>query len=133
MNFKLIELNSFNDKSSTLVAIEKGINCPFEIKRSFYIFNVPQGISRGNHANINSEFLFIALQGQCKIKIDDSQSKQEFILNNPKQALYINKMIWKEMFEFSSDCILLVFTNTYYDKKEYIYDYEEFLRSVSDT
>ncbi|AJD03764.1 dTDP-6-deoxy-3,4-keto-hexulose isomerase [Campylobacter lari CCUG 22395] len=128
MTFKLIDLEYFNDKKSTLIACEKNINCPFEVKRIFYIFDVPKNTVRGNHANINSQFLFIALKGECKIKIDDGNKQNIFLLNNPKQGLFLDKMLWKQMYDFSKDCILLVLANTYYDKNEYIYNYDEFLK-----
>ncbi|EAH6868995.1 WxcM-like domain-containing protein [Campylobacter lari] len=128
MDYKLINLNYFDDKKSTLIACEKNINCPFEIKRIFYIFDVPKNTIRGDHANLNSQFFFIALKGECKIKIDDGNKKEIFLLNNPKQGLFLDKMLWKQMYDFSKDCILLVLANTCYDKNEYIYNYDEFCK-----
>ncbi|EIX1387513.1 WxcM-like domain-containing protein [Campylobacter coli] len=133
INCKLINLKYFDDKNSTLIAIEKQVNCPFEIKRIFYIFDVPKNTTRGEHANLNSEFFFIVLKGECKIKIDNGKEQKNFILNNPKQGLYIDKMLWKQMYDFSKDCILLVLSNTLYDANEYIRDYNEFLKAVDDT
>ncbi|EAI3719874.1 WxcM-like domain-containing protein [Campylobacter coli] len=133
INCKLINLKYFDDKNSTLIAIEKQVNCPFEIKRIFYIFDVPKNTIRGEHANLNSEFFFIGLKGECKIKIDNGKEQKNFILNNPKQGLYIDKMLWKQMYDFSKDCILLVLSNTLYDANEYIRDYNEFLKAVDDT
>ncbi|EAC1339064.1 WxcM-like domain-containing protein [Campylobacter coli] len=133
INCKLINLKYFDDKNSTLIAIEKQVNCPFEIKRIFYIFDVPKNTIRGEHANLNSEFFFIVLKGECKIKIDNGKEQKKFILNNPKQGLYIDKMLWKQMYDFSKDCILLVLSNTLYDANEYIRDYNEFLKAVDDT
>ncbi|EAH8787468.1 WxcM-like domain-containing protein [Campylobacter jejuni] len=132
INCKLINLKYFDDKNSTLIAIEKQVNCPFEVKRIFYIFDVPKNTIRGEHANLNSEFLFIALKGECKIKIDNGKEQKNFILNNPKQGLYMDKMLWKQMYDFSKDCILLVLSNTLYDTNEYIRDYNEFLKAVDD-
>lgn len=133
INCKLINLKYFDDKNSTLIAIEKQVNCPFEVKRIFYIFDVPKNTIRGEHANLNSEFFFIALKGECKIKIDNGKEQKNFILNNPKQGLYMDKMLWKQMYDFSKDCILLVLSNTLYDANEYIRDYNEFLKAVDDT
>ena len=133
INCKLINLKYFDDKNSTLIAIEKQVNCPFEIQRIFYIFDVPKNTIRGEHANLNSEFFFIVLKGDCKIKIDNGKEQKNFILNNPKQGLYIDKMLWKQMYDFSKDCILLVLSNTLYDANEYIRDYNEFLKAVDDT
>ncbi|EAJ0863674.1 WxcM-like domain-containing protein, partial [Campylobacter coli] len=97
------------------------------------IFDVPKNTIRGEHANLNSEFFFIVLKGECKIKIDNGKEQKNFILNNPKQGLYIDKMLWKQMYDFSKDCILLVLSNTLYDANEYIRDYNEFLKAVDDT
>lgn len=132
INCKLINLKYFDDKNSTLIAIEKQVNCPFEVKRIFYIFDIPKNTIRGEHANLNSEFFFIALKGECKIKIDNGKEQKNFILNNPKQGLYMDKMLWKQMYDFSKDCILLVLSNTLYDTNEYIRDYNEFLKAVDD-
>ncbi|MEE3705557.1 FdtA/QdtA family cupin domain-containing protein [Campylobacter sp. CX2-8023-23] len=125
---KLINFKYFDDKSSTLVALENQANSPFDIKRVFYIFNVPNGVERGNHANKNSKFLFIALSGSCKIMLDNSFTQTEFTLKDPKQGLYLDKMIWKKMYDFSPDCVLLVLSDCYYDKNEYIDNYDEYCK-----
>ncbi|TLD82035.1 WxcM-like domain-containing protein [Helicobacter sp. MIT 05-5293] len=126
MNYKLINFDFFNDKDSVLVALQKDANCPFEIKRVFYIFDVPQNGIRGNHANRDSAFLLVALNGSCKIKVDDATTQETFTLNNPRQGLYLGKMLWKQMYDFSKDCVLLVLSDCYYNKQEYINDYDEF-------
>lgn len=127
MKCEVINLDTYNDKNSSLVVVESFKKCPFDIKRIFYIFDVPKGEIRGQHANLNSQFFFIALNGSCEIKIDDGK-KQEFVkLERANEGLFLDKMLWKEMFNFSKDCILLVLSNTYYDKNEYVYDYEKYL------
>lgn len=123
---QLIDFQYFGDKDSILVALQNGSNCPFDIKRVFYIFNVPNDVVRGNHANRDSRFLFIVLKGQCKIRVDNGEMQKEIVLNTPKQGLYLDKMVWKQMYDFSSDCVLLVLSDTYYNKDEYIYDYDEY-------
>lgn len=128
MDYQLINFNFFNDKDSVLVALQNNVNCPFEIKRVFYIFDVPSNGVRGNHANRDSAFLFIALSGSCKIKVDDAKTQETFTLNNPKQGLYLGKMLWKQMYDFSKDCVLLVLSNCYYNQQEYINHYDEFLQ-----
>ncbi|TQR33745.1 WxcM-like domain-containing protein [Campylobacter sp. MIT 99-7217] len=126
MNYKIIDLKSNESENALLIACEKNQNCPFEIKRIFYIYNTNNECIRGNHANKNSQFLFIMMNGSCKIKIDDGKSTEIINLKEKHKALYIDKMIWKQMYDFSKDAILLVLTNTHYDKNEYIKDYEEF-------
>ncbi len=120
--YKIINFKSFDTKNSNLVALQKDSNCPFEIKRVFYIFGVSENVVRGKHANKNSQFLLIALSGSCKIKVRYFQSEEIFCLDSPKKGLFLGKMLWKEMFDFSKDCILLVLSDCYYDKDEYIYD-----------
>lgn len=128
MNYKLIDLKVNGDERGHLVSFQGGVNCPFEIKRAFYIFDTKSTMARGCHANRNSEFLLILINGSCKVKIDDGNGNVEHVLiNNPHQALYLDKMLWKEMYEFSYNAVLLVLTNTYYDETEYIRDYNDFL------
>lgn len=128
--YRMIEFDSFGDKDSVLVALQRHSNCPFEIKRVFYILNVPQGVARGNHANRESRFLLIALKGSCKVCVDDGFRNVEFILDSAKRGLFLDKMLWKSMYDFSEDCVLLVVSDKYYCKDEYIYDYDEYVKSV---
>ena len=131
MKYEIIDFNVFLDKDSALVPFQNNANCPFEIKRVFYIFDVNPNAIRGRHANRDSEFLFVALNGSCKIKIDNGKIQETLILNNPKQGLYVGKMLWKEMFDFSKGCVLLVMSNTPYNKGEYINDYMMYAHKVS--
>lgn len=131
MNYKLIDMRVFGDERGHLISLEKGNNCPFEVKRAFYIFDTKPGIARGAHANRNSEFMLIPISGSCKVRIDDGVSSEIVRLSDPHQALYLDKMLWKEMFDFSYNAILLVLTNTLYDEKEYIRDYNEYSRAVT--
>lgn len=125
-DFKIINFERFISKGGELIACEFGKNCPFEIKRAFYIFNMDSANTRGTHANKESSFLFIALNGSLKIKIDDGIKSKIFKLDSPRFGLFLNKMMWKEMFEFSHDCVLLVLCDKKYNKNEYINDYEMF-------
>ena len=129
--YQLIDFKYFGDKSSTLVALENQANCPFDIKRAFYIFDTKPGVARGAHANRNSEFCLIAINGSCKVKIDDGKTQEIVKLNDPKTALYLDKMLWKEMYDFSYNAMLLVLTNTLYDESEYIRNYDEWLKEVN--
>ena len=133
MNYKLINMKVFGDERGHLISFQKDNNCPFDIKRSFYIFDTKPGVVRGSHANKHSQFLLIAINGSCKIKIDNGHGKNEnIILNDPHKALWIDKMIWKEMYDFSYNAILLVLTNTLYDENEYIRNYEEYKNIIQE-
>lgn len=130
-NFKLIDLIVHGDERGKLVALEKNVNCPFEIKRAFYIYATDKSVkARGCHANKNSEFLFVALSGSCKVIVDDGNERREFVLDNPETALWMNKMTWKEMTDFSDNAVLLVLSSEKYDINEYIRDYNEFLKGI---
>lgn len=131
MNYKLIDTKVFGDNTGHLISFEKGSNCPFDVKRTFYIFDTVPGKVRGQHANRKSEFLLIAISGSCKVKVDDGKKQEIVELNTPHQALYLDKMIWKDMYDFSYNAILLVLASTNYDEKEYIRNYDDFLKEVN--
>lgn len=125
-----IQFTCLGDKKGYLIAIEENEDIPFDIKRVFYIFDVDDEEMRGRHANRKSEFVMVALHGNCKVRVDDGKQKAVFTLSNPNEGLYLSKMVWKEMFEFSKDAVLLVLSNEKYDSEEYIRDYEEFVEEV---
>lgn len=131
MNLKekcpIIQFDDLGDERGKLVVIEGGIKIPFEIKRVFYIYGSDATVVRGQHANIHSEFVLINVAGSSKVRITDG--KEEFIveLNKPMMGVYIPKMIWKDMYDFSPDSVLLVLASTHYDGSEYIRHYEDYL------
>ena len=127
MNYKEYILKDFGDERGALIPLEGGNNVPFEIKRTFYIYNTKPSAPRGAHANRNSEFLMVVLSGSCKVMITDGTNKEIIELNRPNQALYIDKMLWKEMYDFSYNAILLVLSNEKYNENEYIRNYDEYL------
>jgi dTDP-4-dehydrorhamnose 3,5-epimerase-like enzyme len=128
---KVLEFTDFGDERGKLVVVEGGQSIPFEIKRVFYMYGSDASVIRGQHANKESEFVLINVAGQSKVRITDG--KEEFVieLNKPMMGVYIPKMIWKDMYDFSSDSVLLVLANTHYDGTEYIRDYNEYLRIVN--
>ena len=130
MNYKLFDVKLYGDENGRLVSIQQNSNCNFDIKRVFYIFDTKPGIVRGAHANKKSEFLMIAINGSCKVRIDDGKKSEIVELNSPHKALYLDKMLWKEMYDFSYNAILLVCSNTVFDEKEYIRDYQRYLEAV---
>lgn len=130
--YSLIQLNSYVDPRGGLIAFEQGKNCPFDVKRCFYIYDTKGSDTiRGAHANKKSKFLLVVVSGSCRVKIDTGTEQDEVLLNDPNVALYLDKMIWKEMFEFSYNAVLMVLSNELYDENEYIRDYEEFKKIMS--
>jgi hypothetical protein len=105
--------------------------CNFVAKRIFYIYDIDPSMNRGNHANINTTMCFVVLKGHCKIFIDDGQNGQTFVLDNCEKLLICSPMTWKEMRDFSSDCILMVICDTYFDANDYINDYSIFKETCS--
>lgn len=126
----IFKFNDLGDERGKLVVIEGERDIPFEIKRIFYIYDSDDTVIRGQHANRESEFVLINVAGQSKVRITDG--REEFVVNldRPMMGVYIPKMIWKDMYDFSSDSVLLVLASTHYDGKEYIRDYEEYLKEV---
>lgn len=127
---KIIEFKDFGDERGKLVVIEGQRDIPFEIKRVFYIYGSDDEVVRGQHANRESEFILINVSGQSKVYIDDG--KENFIveLNKPMMGVYIPKMVWKNMYDFSADSVLLVLASTHYDGSEYIRNYDDYLKEV---
>ena len=124
---KVLSFADLGDERGKLVVIEGGMAVPFDIQRVFYIYGSDETVVRGQHANRESEFVLINVAGTSKVRITDG--KEEFIveLKKPRMGVYIPKMIWKDMYDFSSDSVLLVLASTHYDGKEYIRDYDEYL------
>lgn len=128
MDIKLIDLQTHGDDRGSLVAIEEQVNIPFTIKRVYYIFDTLEGVRRGFHAHKDLKQIAIVLKGSCKFMLDDGKERTEILLNNPAQGLSIESMIWREMFDFSADCILMVLANKLYDESDYIRDYNQFIK-----
>lgn len=125
---RVIEFSDLGDERGKLVVIEGGDAIPFDIQRVFYIYGSDDTVVRGRHANKKSEFVLINVAGKSKVKITDGTEEIIVELNRPLMGVYIPKMIWKEMYDFSADSVLLVLANTHYDANEYIRDYEEYKR-----
>lgn len=116
------------DERGSLIAIEESRDVPFDIKRVYYIFDTKKGVPRGFHAHRTLKQVLIAISGSCKIKIDNGKTQKVFELKKPNEGLYIGKNLWREMHDFSKDCVLLVLANELYCPNEYIKDYDEFLK-----
>ena len=124
---KMLSFPEFNNGG--FVEVEGLRDIPFEIKRVFYIFGQGNvGTVRGKHSNRKSEFVLFNVKGKSKVKtIDEDMNEVVYELNEPNQAVYLPKMVWKEMYDFTEDSVLMVLTNEYYDTTEYIRDFDEFV------
>lgn len=128
---KLIELKSIGDDRGHLVALEACREIPFELKRIYYIFNTKEGVSRGYHAHKKLQQLAVCVSGRCRMVLDDGQKREDYWLDSPTKGLLIDSMTWREMHEFSEDCVLAVFASEFYSEADYIRDYAHFLKEVS--
>ncbi len=127
---KLVEFVQRGDENGYLVAIENGKEIPFDIKRVFYIYGTKGDVVRGQHSNRKSEFVLINLSGSSKVNVDYGDREEVYELNTPNIGLYVPKMLWKDMYEFSSDSVLLVLSNEPYDAQEYIRDKQEYYKEI---
>lgn len=129
----IINFKDLGDERGKLVVIEGEQNIPFAIKRVFYIYGSDSTVIRGQHANRESEFVLINVAGNSKVRITDGREEFVVELNKPMMGVYIPKMVWKDMYDFSSDSVLLVLASTHYDGKEYIRDFEKYVKEMNDT
>ena len=129
-SYKLVDFKTLGDERGSLISIEQGYNAPFEIKRVYYIFDTKEGVERGFHAHINLKQIAIVVKGSCTFVLDNGIKREEITLDNPNQGLFIEGLIWREMKDFSSDCVLVVLASEHYDESDYIRDYDKFLEEV---
>ncbi|EFI2481897.1 WxcM-like domain-containing protein [Escherichia coli] len=126
MNIQLIPLQIHGDDRGALVSLERDKNIDFEIRRVYYIFDTKKGVVRGHHAHKNLKQLVIAVKGSCRFTLDDGSERVSVFLDNPAQGLLVNSLIWREMSDFSEDCVLMVLASNEYDESDYIRDYDAF-------
>ena len=119
-----------DERGNLIVAEGEGIDIPFAIKRVFYIYGSDANVIRGQHANKKSEFVLINVCGTSKVKMTDGREEKIIVLDRPRMGLYLKSMIWKEMYDFSPDSVLLVLSNEHYDPGEYIRNYTDYLEMV---
>ena len=124
------EFNVLGDYRGQLVALEENRNIPFDLKRVFYIFGTQEGVSRGNHSHYKTKQFLVAVNGSCKVTLDNGKMKETFDLNKPNSGLFQDALIWGSMHDFSSDCVLMVLADEHYDESDYIRDYDMFLEEV---
>lgn len=128
---KIVDLPSLSDERGGLVAIESEQSIPFQIKRLYYIFGTQSGVARGFHAHYNLKQVAVCVKGSFRMILDDGQHREEVWLDSPTKGLIIGDLIWREMHDFSDDCVLLVLASEHYDEEDYIRDYDEFMSEVN--
>lgn len=129
--FQIINFNEYGDERGNLVVAEgSGMDVPFDIRRVFYMYGSDPDIVRGKHANRRTKFVLINVSGTSKVKVDNGFETEIIELNKPRMGLFIDTMVWKDMYDFSADSVLLVLASEHYDGEEYIRNYDEFLKEV---
>lgn len=118
------------DERGQLISLEEYNDIPFRIKRVYYMYSTLEGVVRGRHAHKKLEQILVCINGSCKIRLDNGKEKKVVALEKPYEGLYVSNDMWREMFDFSPDAVLVVFASEVYDESDYIRDYDEFLKFV---
>jgi len=124
---KLIELPKITDPRGNISFVEGGQHIPFDIKRVYYLYDVPGGSDRGSHAHKNLHQFIIAMSGSFDVELDDGKEKKRYHLNRSYYGLYVCPMMWRYLDNFSSGAVCMVLASAYYDEADYIRDYTDFL------
>ena len=124
----IIELDKHHKERGNITVVENGVTVPFDVKRIYYLYDVPGGESRGGHAHKELRQLIVAASGSFNVTIDDGNIKRTFLLNRPYQGLLVVPGIWRTLDDFSSGSVCLVLASHLYDEADYIRDYDEFLK-----
>ncbi len=125
----IIELDRHHsERKGNLSIVENGVTLPFDVKRVYYLYDIPGGESRGAHAHRELEQLIIAASGSFTVIIDDGKAKRSFLLNRPYQGLYVKPGLWRDLGDFSSGAVCMVLASEIYQKEDYIRDYNEFIQ-----
>ena len=121
-----IHFPPLGDERGSLVALETGKTVPFDIKRVYYIFATQKNVARGFHAHKNLKQIAVCVTGKCRMVLDNGKIRQDAWLDSPTKGLLISDLVWREMHDFSKDCVLLVLASEHYDENDYIRTYTEF-------
>ena len=125
----IIELDQHHsDRKGNISVVQNGVTVPFDVKRVYYLYDVPGGESRGAHAHKELSQLIVAASGSFRVILDDGRAKRTFFLNRPYQGLYLKPGIWRDLNDFSSGAVCMVLASEKYDPEDYIRDYDEFLK-----
>ena len=116
------------DERGQLVALEEFKDIPFKIKRVYYMYDTAAGVVRGHHAHKSLQQILVSIKRSCKNRLDNGEEKKIIPLEKPYEGLYVSNAMWREMYDFSPDAVLMVMASTYYEESDYIRDYDEFLK-----
>ncbi len=130
MDYQLIKFPVHGDHTGSLVALEKGEDFPFDIRRVYYIWGTDKDAVRGKHAHRKLEQVIVCTSGSCDFILDDGRERETIHLDNPTEGLHIKNNIWREFTNFSPDCVVMVLASEHYDESDYIRNYDDFLESV---
>ena len=128
---KTINFKPLGDERGSLIALESNKSVPFDIKRVYYIFGTKEGVSRGFHAHRNLKQVAVCVTGSCRFVLDNGKQREEVVLDKSTIGLLIDDLTWREMYDFSPDCVLMVLASEYYDELDYIRDYDKFIRTIN--
>lgn len=129
---QMLDFPQHGDERGHLVIVEGAKDIPFEIKRAFYIYGSDKDVVRGQHANRRTQFVLINVAGKSKVRVMDGEGNEAiFCLNRPHTGIYLPEMVWKDMFDFSEDSVLLVLASEHYDSSEYIRSFDEFQKEIA--
>ena len=128
---KLIDFPPLGDDRGSLVAVEANKTVPFDIKRVYFIYGTKQGVARGFHAHKALKQVAVCVTGSCRMLLDNGQDKEEVLLDSPTKGLVIEDFVWREMHDFTSDCVLMVLASEHYDEADYIRNYDDFIKAVN--
>jgi len=130
MEIERIQLQKHGDSRGMLIALEQDRNVPFVIRRVYYLFATNGGVHRGRHAHRHLNQLAVAVRGSVTFLLDDGSGPVEVVLDDPSYGLQLGSMVWRELYDFSEDCVLMVLADHLYDPDDYITDYDAFLSEV---
>jgi dTDP-4-dehydrorhamnose 3,5-epimerase-like enzyme len=131
MEIERIQLQKHGDNRGMLIALEQERNVPFVIRRVYYIFATQSDVHRGRHAHRYLHQLAVAVRGSVTFLLDDGSGPEAVVLDDPSQGLLLGSMVWRELYDFSEDCVLMVLADQLYDQDDYITDYADFLREAN--
>lgn len=132
MQIKKVKFQKHGDDRGMLIAIEELKDIPFSIKRIYYIYDTIDGVRRGFHAHKNLKQILVCVKGSCKLHLDDGYETAEILMNNPTEGIYLENNIWREMYDFSEDAVLLVLASEYYNESDYIRNYDDFIKFINE-
>lgn len=131
MDIAMCKFQTHGDERGQLVALEDNKEINFQIKRVYYMYDTGKDVTRGYHAHKSLKQVLICVHGSCKIRLEDGQEERMIFLDNPCEGLYIGNSVWREMYEFSPDAVLLVLASDYYNEEDYVRNYDDFIRMVT--